>query len=146
MSLVSALVSAQDASAPLMETAMEIIARATTSSSVLSFNLTGVVILIILKIAMVAYALLNTGNFDLNVFGSRSLYSPPGYTESDLTGAMCFLLYTNGNEDKINCLSRATCESPELATDYLSAAKMWFKMHQLIKVEDTSVLNYTQMY
>ena len=66
----------------------------------------GVVILIILKIAVIAYTILNTGDTGLNLFGSRSLYSPPGYSNSDLTGAMCFLLYTNGDEEKLSCLKR----------------------------------------
>ena len=50
---------------------------------------------------MIAYTALQGG-----VTGRSSLYSPPGYTSADLTGGMCFLLYTNGEEDKLNCISR----------------------------------------
>merc|ERR1711879_445147 len=86
-----------DSEAPLVQTAMEVLARATTSSSVLSFNLTGVVILVILKIAIIAYTLLNTNDLGLSLFGARSLNTlstRPGYSHSDLTGAMCFLPFS----------------------------------------------------
>ena len=66
-------------------------------------------ILVILKIAIIAYTLLNTNDFGLSLFGARSLStltSAPGYSPSDLTGAMCFLLYTNGEENKMECLAR----------------------------------------
>ena len=37
----------------------------------------------------------------------RSLgFDPAGYAPSDLTGAMCFLLYTNGDESKLSCIAR----------------------------------------
>merc|ERR1711997_1046305 len=123
----TAVISANDANVPLIKTAMEVLARATSSSQVLSFNLTGVIILIVLKIAVIAYTALQGG-----VTGRSSLYSPPGYSPADLTGGMCFLLYTNGEEDKLNCVSRAVCESPEVGSQYLAAAKLWYKMHKII--------------
>merc|ERR1739842_283719 len=106
---LAAVISAED-NVPLIKTAMEVLARATSSSQVLSFNLTGVIILIVLKIAVIAYSVLQGG----------------------VTGRMCFLLYTNGEEDKLNCLSRAVCESPEVGSQYLAAAKLWYKMHKII--------------
>merc|ERR1711997_317289 len=121
---LTAVISAED-NVPLIKTAMEVLARATSSSQVLSFNLTGVII--VLKIAVIAYSVLQGG-----VTGRSSLYSPPGYSPADLTGGMCFLLYTNGEEDKLNCLSRAVCESPEVGSRYLAAAKLWYKMHKII--------------
>jgi len=119
------VISAED-NVPIIKTAMEVLARQ-ASSPVLSFSLTGVIILIVLKIAVIAYSMLQGG-----VTGRSSLYSPPGYTPADLTGGMCFLLYTNGEEDKLNCLSRAVCESPEVGSQYLAAAKLWYKMHKII--------------
>merc|ERR1712228_781280 len=95
------VISANENQVPLLQTAMEVLARATSSSQVLSFNLTGVIILIVLKIAVIAYSMLQGG-----VTGRSSLYSP-----ADLTGGMCFLLYTKGEEDKLNCIARAVCES-----------------------------------
>merc|ERR1711992_494485 len=123
----TAVISANDANVPLIKTAMEVLARATSSSQVLSFNLTGVIILVVLKIAVIAYSMLQGG-----FTGRSSLYSPPGYSPADLTGGMCFLLYTNGEEDKLNCLSGAVCESPEVGSQYLAAAKLWYKMHKII--------------
>merc|ERR1712165_65101 len=125
--LAGAAVISADEKVPLIKTAMEVLARATSSSQVLSFNLTGVIILIVLKIAVIAYSMLQGG-----VTGRSGLYSPPGYTPADLTGGMCFLLYTNGEEDKLNCLSRAVCESPEVGSQYLAAAKLWYKTHKII--------------
>ena len=92
--------------APLLETAMEVVARATSSSSVISLNLTGVIILVVLKIALIAFSFLNFGGAGQQLFGARSLYTPPGYSASDLTGAMCFLLYTNGDDNKMECIKR----------------------------------------
>merc|ERR1712018_1033138 len=133
----AAVISANDANVPLLQTAMDVLARATSSSQVLSFNLTGVIILIVLKIAVIAYTLLNTGNASETLFASRSLdnlHDPAGYAPSDLTGAMCFLLYTNGDESKLSCIARATCESPDVSGDYLKAAKLWYKMHKIMDV------------
>merc|ERR1711913_167837 len=109
---LAAVISAED-NVPLIKTAMEVLARATSSSQVLSFNLTGVIILIVLKIAVIAYSMLQGG-----VTGRSGLCSPP--------------LYTNGEEDKLNCLSRAVCESPEVGSQYLAAAKLWYTMHKII--------------
>merc|ERR1712150_375699 len=134
--LAGAAVISADEKVPLLQTAMEVLARATSSSQVLSFNLTGVIILIVLKIAVIAYTMLQGG-----VTGRSGLTSGPSYTPADLTGGMCFLLYTNGDEDKLNCLSRAVCESPEVGSNYLAAAKLWYKMHKII-----SAVPYSEKY
>ena len=63
----------------------------------------------------------------------RSGEAPTSVSKSDLTGGMCFLLYTGGDESKLNCVARAACESPVAADNYLAAAKMWYKMHKLIQ-------------
>merc|ERR1711992_288152 len=134
--LALAAVSSAEENVPLIKTAMEVLARATSSSQVLSFNLTGVIIPIVLKIAVIAYTMLQGG-----VTGRSGLTSGPSYTPADLTGGMCFLLYTNGDEEKLNCLSRAVCESPEVGSDYLAAAKLWYKMHKII-----SAVPYSEKY
>lgn len=92
--------------APLLETAMEVVARATSSSSVISLNLTGVIILVVLKIALIAFSFLNFGGAGQQLFGARSLYTSTEYSASDLTGAMCFLLYTSGDDNKMECIKR----------------------------------------
>lgn len=57
----------------------------------------------------------------------------PLVTQSDLTGGMCFLMYTSGAEEKFSCLQRTACEDPFLSSDYLTAAKMWYKMHKILQ-------------
>merc|ERR1712066_633456 len=115
-------------SAPLLETALEVVSRASTSSEVLSLNLTNLIILIALKVAIVVFGLVSGGGVT-----ARSGEAPTSVSKADLTGGMCFLLYTGGDESKLNCVARAACESPVAADNYLSAAKMWYKMHKLIQ-------------
>merc|ERR1719464_2061747 len=115
-------------SAPLLETALEVVSRASTSSEVLSLNLTNLIILIALKVAIVVFGLVSGGGVT-----GRSGEAPTSVSKSDLTGGMCFLLYTGGDEEKLNCVARAACESPVAADNYLAAAKMWYKMHNIIK-------------
>merc|ERR1711971_400963 len=117
------LAAAQDA--PLLTTALEVMSRASTSSEVLSLNLTN---LIILKVAIIVFGLVSGGGVT-----GRSSEEATAVTPSDLTGGMCFLLYTGGDEDKLGCMARAACESPVAADNYLAAAKMWYKMHKLIQ-------------
>merc|ERR1711946_25672 len=103
--------------------------RASTSSEVLSLNLTNLIILIALKVAIIVFGLVSGGG----VAGRSSETEQTAVTPADLTGGMCFLLYTGGDEDKLSCMARAACESPVAADNYLAAAKMWYKMHKLIQ-------------
>jgi len=121
------LAAAQDA--PLLTTALEVMSRASTSSEVLSLNLTNLIILIALKVAIIVFGLVSGGG----VTGRSSETEQTAVTPADLTGGMCFLLYTGGDEDKLSCMARAACESPVAADNYLAAAKMWYKMHKLIQ-------------
>merc|ERR1712088_492705 len=77
---------------PFLETALEVVSRASTSSEVLSLNLTNLIILIALKVAIVVFGLVSGGG---------------------VTGR--------------------SGEAPVAADNYLSAAKMWYKMHKLIQ-------------
>merc|ERR1712183_1215323 len=90
-------------SAPLLETALEVVSIASTSSEVLSLNLTNLIILIALKVAIVVFGLVSGGGVT-----ARSGEAPTS-------------------------VARAACESPVAADNYLSAAKMWYKMHKLIQ-------------
>jgi len=119
-----ALAAAEDA--PFLATALEVVSRASTSSEVLSLNLTNLIILIALKVAIIVFGLVSGGATGRS--GEQTSVS-----QSDLTGGMCFLLYTGGDEDKLSCMARAACESPVAADNYLAAAKMWYKMHKLIQ-------------
>merc|ERR1712083_286439 len=110
-SALMAMASAQS-DTPFLKTAMDVFARATTNSEVLSLNLSGLIILLVLKVAVVAFSLMSGGA------SARSAAS--SYSEADLTGGMCFILYTSGDEDKLNCVARAACESTENAADFLT--------------------------
>merc|ERR1719410_1934187 len=101
-------------SAPLLETALEVVSRASTSSEVLSLNLTNLIIHIALKVAIVVFGLVSGGGVT-----GRSGEAPTSVSKADLTGGMCFLLYTGGDENKLSCVARAACESPVAADNYL---------------------------
>jgi hypothetical protein len=126
--LLMGQVSAEDAS-PVLHTAMEFLARASTTSEVLTLNLTNLLILLVLKALIFGFGLFTVGGVgrsaENDVMGSA-------VTAADLTGGMCFLMYTSGAEDKLECIKRASCEDPYLSADYLTAAKMWYKMHKLL--------------
>jgi len=124
-------VMAEAIDAPFLQTALEVVSRASSSSEVLSLNMTNLVILLALKVAVVAFGLFSGGST-----GRSSLAegADVGLSQTDVTGGMCFLLLTGGDEDKLSCVQRAACESPISAGNYLQAAKMWYKMHKIIKV------------
>ena len=114
------------AEAPMVATAMEFLARASSTSEVLTLNLTNLLILLVLKALIFGFGLFSVGG------AGRSL-DGPGVSQSELTGGMCFLMYTSGDEAKFDCMQRTVCEDPYLASDYLTAAKMWYKMHNMLK-------------
>merc|ERR1711973_772495 len=127
--LVGVAAATSSASPPFVTTALEVVSRASSSSEVLSLNLTNLIILFVLKVAIILIGL---------TFGSGATARSAGggditMDQVDLTGGMCFLLYTGGDEEKLNCIARAACESPVSADNYLAAAKMWYKMHNIIK-------------
>merc|ERR1711862_1017656 len=125
-SAMLALAQEMSEEAPFLQTALEVVSRASSSSEVLSLNLTNLIILLALKVAIVAFGLFSGGATGRS--GADSELS-----QADLTGGMCFLLYTGGDEEKLSCIARAACESPSEADNYLSAAKLWYKMSKLIK-------------
>jgi len=134
----------ETSSSSLLETAGDLVARALSSSNVLTLNLTNVVILIILKVIIFVgglFVLNSTSSYgglgglfgrreDGDVNGDRP--AAAAITTTDLRGGMCFLLYTSGAEDRLGCLLQAACQDPVTADSYLSAAKMWSQAHQLL--------------
>jgi len=120
--------------APFLQTALEVVSRASSSSEVLSLNLTNLVILLALKVAIVAFGLFSGGATGRSSIGSLTEGADMSLSQNDMTGGMCFLLLTGGDEEKLSCVQRAACESPISAGNYLQAAKMWYKMHKIIKV------------
>ena len=121
------------ASSPVLRSAMEFLARASTTSEVLTLNLTNLLILLVLTALIFGFGLFTVGGGGAgrSVEGGSDLIGS-AVTSTDLTGGMCFLMYTSGAEDKLDCIKRASCEDPYMAGDYLTASKMWYKMHKLL--------------
>merc|ERR1712087_979725 len=78
---------AESLDAPFLQTALEVVSRASSSSEVLSLNLTNLVILLALKVAIVAFGLFSGGATGRSSIGSLT-------------------------EEKLSCVQRAACESP----------------------------------
>jgi len=121
--------------APMVATALEFLARASSTSEVLTLNLTNLLILLVLKALIFGFGLFSVG-------GAGRSMETPGLTQSELTGGMCFLMFTSGDEAKFDCIQRTVCEDPYLASDYLTAAKMWYKMHNMLK----SIVPFDEKY
>jgi hypothetical protein len=136
--LASASASEEDLSSPMIRTAMEFLGRASTTSNVLTLNLTNLLILLILKAIIIGFGIFAAGGGSLggglggNIGRSADGEDKRIVSQSDMTGGMCFLMYTSGAEEKMACVQRTACEDPYLATDYVTAAKMWYKMHKLM--------------
>merc|ERR1711973_747625 len=127
--------------APMIATAMEFMARASSTSEVLTLNLTNLLILLVLKALIFGFGLFSVGGVG-GVGRSADEVAEPFITQADMTGGMCFLMYTSGAEEKLECLQRTSCEEPYLAGKYLTAAKMWYKMHKYLK----SVIPFDEKY
>jgi hypothetical protein len=127
-SLAAGAQAAEESSA-LVSTALQFLSRASSTSEVLTLNLTNLLILVVLKAIIFGFGLFSVGGT-----GRSADEAVPTIQQSDLTGGMCFMMYTAGDEEKLNCVQRSACEDPKTATDYLTAAKMWYKIHKLMKV------------
>merc|ERR1719266_118228 len=53
-------------------------------------------------------------------------------SQADLSGGMCFIMYTSGAEEKLSCIQRTACEDPKTASEYATAAKMVYKVHKMV--------------
>jgi len=121
--------------------AMDFMARASSTSEVLTLNLTNLLILLVLKALIFGFGLFSFGNTGAAAgaaaagLNARSYDSDEvafGISGADVTGGLCFLNYMSGNEAKFDCIRRSACEDPKTGADYLNAAKMWYKMHALV--------------
>jgi len=115
-------------SPPFMTTALEVVGRASSSSEVLSLNLTNLLILLGLKVAIVVFGLMS------GTASTGRSAADPAMDQVDLTGGMCFLLYTGGDSSKLDCVARSACESPVSAQKFLQASKLWYKLHKVLQV------------
>ena len=53
-------------------------------------------------------------------------------SQADLSGGMCFIMYTSGAEEKLSCIQRTACEDPKTASEYATSAKMVYKVHKMV--------------
>ena len=110
---------------PIVANALEMMARASSTSEVLTLNLTNLLILLVLKALIFGFGLFSTGAAGRS--SDESLMTP-----ADMTGGMCFMMYMSGADEKLSCIERTACEDPYLAKDYLTAAKMIYKGYKLV--------------
>jgi len=110
---------------PIVANAMEMLARASSTSEVLTLNLTNLLILLVLKALIFGFGLFSVG-------GTGRSAEESVVTPADMTGGMCFMMFMSGAEEKLSCIERTACEDPYLATDYLTAAKMIYKGYKLV--------------
>ena len=111
--------------APLVELTSELLARASSTSEVLTLNLTNLLILIVLKALIFGFGLFSVGS------SARSA-EETSLSQADLSGGMCFIMYTSGAEEKLSCIQRTACEDPKTASEYSTAAKMVYKLHKML--------------
>lgn len=110
----------------MVELASELLARASSTSEVLTLNLTNLLILIVLKAIVFGFGLFSVGS------SARSADESTAITQSDVSGGMCFIMFTAGAEEKLSCIQRTACEDPKTASDYATAAKMVYKLHKML--------------
>merc|ERR1711974_18804 len=53
-------------------------------------------------------------------------------SQADLSGGMCFIMYTSGAEEKLSCIQRTACEDPKTAEEYGVSARMVYKVHKMV--------------
>merc|ERR1712061_960927 len=114
--------------APLVELTSELLARASSTSEVLTLNLTNLLILIVLKALSFGFGLFSVGS------SARSA-EETSLSQADLSGGMCFIMYTSGAEEKLSCIQRTACEDPKTASEYSTAAKMVYKLHKMLGMD-----------
>ena len=110
---------------PVVQQAMELMARASSTSEVLTLNLTNLLILLVLKALIFGFGLFSVGGTGRSAEGVA-------VTPADMTGGMCFMMFMSGAEEKLSCIERTACEDPYLATDYLTASKMIYKGYKIV--------------
>lgn len=118
----------EEAGSPLVNNALQFLARASSTSEVLTLNLVSLGILLLLKLGVFVFSF-----FTLSGSTARSADSGAALvTEADLNGGMCFMMYTAGDYEKLECIKRTACEEPQVAKNYITAATMWKNMHKAV--------------
>ena len=80
------------------------------------------------------FIILGFGAFNITSSG-RNSEETLSFSKSDLTGGMCFIMYTSGAEEKLSCVQRTACEDPKTASEYATAAKMLYKVQKLVGID-----------
>lgn len=109
--------------------AMQVLARATSTSEVLTLNLTNLLILVGLKALIFVFGFVFAGSAAST---ARSADAGVSLTDSEMSGGMCFLLYTSGEHDKLACIQKEACVDTDTADSYYTAGKMWYQMHKTL--------------
>lgn len=130
--VASSLAAAQaaDPANPLLSTTYDFLARASSTSEVLTLNLTNLIILLILKALIFGFGLFSFGGTGRSLDGASEV----SVKKSDLTGGMCFLLYTSGFDNYLDCVKRSACEDPDTAKQYVTAVNFYLKAHKALGV------------
>merc|ERR1712115_725947 len=88
---------------PMIQNAMELLATASSTSEVLTLNLTNLLILLVLKALIFGFGLFSVGGTGRSAEGVA-------VTPADMTGGMCFMMFMSGAEEKLSCIERTACE------------------------------------
>merc|ERR1712008_665057 len=90
---------------PLVELTSELLARASSTSEVLTLNLTNLLILIVLKAIIFGFGLFSVGS-------SARSSEDTSLSQADLSGGMCFIMYTSGAEEKLSLSKEQLAKTP----------------------------------
>ncbi|XP_012056666.1 PREDICTED: uncharacterized protein LOC105619755 [Atta cephalotes] len=113
----------------LAEIAKELVQRSTTSSQVLTLNLSNLLLLLVLKAVVFGAGYIGHG------YKGRELEDENIVSEGELALALGYLIGDT-------CLYRAACEEPHIAREYLSAAEMLLQTMKLMPQSLPAQSNY----
>ena len=130
MAAVFASASATEQTEALLQSALQMVGRASSTSEVLTLNLTNLLILLVLKALIFGFGLFSVGGAGRSS-DVPSIFDMPSTTE--MHAGMCFAMWGSGDEDKMECIQRNSCEDPATADSYLQAGKMWYQIHKIMK-------------
>lgn len=109
-------------------------ARASTTSEVLTLNLTNLIILVVIKAIIFGFGFLGAGAGRSNGFQGVNI---------DQSDMMMMMSYSLGStSDDYDCLYRVACEDPAKAHQYMTASKMLLKGAKVFK----NVVGYNSKY
>merc|ERR1712223_1546488 len=84
---------------------------------------------------IISSGFLNLGFGLFSVGSSARSAEETSLSQADLSGGMCFIMYTSGAEEKLSCIQMTACEDPKTASEYSTAAKMVYKLHPMLGMD-----------